>query len=1702
MEWLSGAADILVERASKMRPKEWLEKVLAPVEGGQTLENLVKLPMFGFDVPLGQHGNYPWLQHCISLASERAYQVLNARQSLPVDIEAEARAVTLAAALAEKVDLPVQLGDEPVARKSAWLAALTDQIQRPSVSIHFPVVFANSQAAILRLKLYALPDTPGVVVMAPLVNHPDNPHSLLSTHVGRSFLEALKEACQAAKPLGDAGPEGVAWSLESVWKPDHFPDATAWVDGPSVGVAAFLAFRAFYEHHPADLHTVCATGAIVKGETESVAEVTAKHEAFTDWSQGIMARHYLADRLPDNVDTKKCKLFSSRDEAWRLATNPVPPPVLSTDPQIEAAYKSSLRVQAGRCRKVFGREEDVENVQCLVREQGSGGLIVVHGPAGVGKSSFIGELVNHDWGDAAVARFNISQREPATSDWDRIHQALLAQLHAEGIGEESTTLRDFVRDYEGKRIVVVIDGVDEASVDPQGIWTWEISKQVTVLLGVRGTGSQVAERLPIVPIVGPNSHPRPCHYYSLANLARPPFDHWIGSALEHAELPEVELGAVTQALWDRTEGYPLFTDRLLGQLQTATEPSRSLLERVEDLPKSLVDLVRAEWRSMKRTAGWKWIPAIVAARGAIDQAWLDRLPRNLKPGPLAKAGEPVQRWVLETRASDLSLDPGTQSDARARSVVYDLGHPALREAFEQVEGLQEQISAIEACVLEKANKHIQKRANDEHYRWEDAVGVDRYDARYLMDHVLRHLEHIQSLMNVDPNRACPLLAKAQDAIRVIIGDADFWSGWVHEVVVSGARRNLIVLMQHLRALSTDAALIEEVETLCDWLDATAEHRLVGVSPLILAANHAGLLPVSVSARRRLEFRREERVIRRGERTVAHPQYRVTALCKGEASCFSILDHGFFIVATDAGVVAVFDNNGLPVDYTKTQETSVRGKVGLVVPLVHGRFAVCTDAGVVAVFDRDGEPVDTAKTHEASVYGAVREAVVLENGRFAVCTNEGVVAVFDSDGAPVDPAKTQEASVVGSPATCILIDNERFVLCTYEGVVAVFDNNGAPLDQAKTQDVSVRGSFPKCNSLNNGRFAVCTDAGVVAVFDRDGEPVDTAKTHVASVYGAVREVVVLENGRFAVCTNEGVVAVFDIDGAPVDPAKTHTTSVVGKVCSMLALAGKHFVVSTDSGVVAVFDIDGVPTDQSKTTDPSWRDWPSELHLLDQENFVVGDSLGLIAVFKCNRAQGSNYETRYWDLSDGWIWALKLISERRFVVGTTSGDVALFDCQSETSHYQLKQVLRVRGGVQWLGALDLGRVVAITDEGMVIVVDTSKMSEKAVPSDRRSLDGMIWSMTPISPNLFAVGTETGAVAVFQDDGTQLQRSESREVRVVGCVVKIVPLENGCFAVCTDEGIVAGFSKDGLPLDASKTVDPSIPGRPVVISPLAQGHFVILTDSGSVHVFDQLAKPIGLPASEVRVAGTVTRIVSINQERFAVGTDLGVVSVFENCGSPVEPKRTQEPIVEGCVCSMIDLEQGRFAVATTRGVVAVFDQSGSPFDANRTRTPSVTCKLFQRLVALEAGRVASVTSEGSVTIFDTMGVPMDLGERGHLQKKLEGVINSSMVLDDGSLAVGSSKGQLAVFDGCGRMTGRIELPNVGSFGEYPELSLNGVCYTSFGYLMRISSNQAPVVLDWIGAPSVVLAEEEVSRLIAVFKEGEGPFIYEYVPAGTGCT
>ncbi|MET3837580.1 hypothetical protein ABIB58_002936 [Brevundimonas sp. UYEF29] len=367
--------------------------------------------------------------------------------------------------------------------------------------------------------------------------------------------------------------------------------------------------------------------------------------------------------------------------------------LLATSPRWSRTA-AAVRLRQARllARPIFGREEAFSALDAFLCDR-PGGLLILTGAAGAGKSALLAHWLESAAPTNAVRHF-ISADLPATTSPDAIEGHIAAQLDSlvatasaipaadQPAGERIyQRLAAFTPSATTGRVVIVLDGLDEAAARIEPFIPAPLPEGVFVIIGCRAASDRDSPRvlrpwldlLEAAPEAGARLH--------LSGLSLPGVSQWL---TEVAPLmPQEARDRLAGGLHRNLEGLPLFLSEVFSTLPPAADGSAPVAA-----PDNFGAYVRARLAELE-DAGDLW---------ALSNRRLFAL--------LGLAHAPLRQWEIEdlfaVMAGGLSIELNSLDPRIARWFVtrgegsertFAFHHPRLAAAFSEQLGTDADVAA-------------------------------------------------------------------------------------------------------------------------------------------------------------------------------------------------------------------------------------------------------------------------------------------------------------------------------------------------------------------------------------------------------------------------------------------------------------------------------------------------------------------------------------------------------------------------------------------------------------------------------------------------------------------------------------------------------------------------------------------------------------------------------------------------------------------------------------------------------------------------------------------------------------------------------------------------------------------------------------------------------------------------------------------------
>ena len=343
---------------------------------------------------------------------------------------------------------------------------------------------------------------------------------------------------------------------------------------------------------------------------------------------------------------------------------------------------------------------------------------IITAKAGFGKTALLANWVkSRQKNDCFIAYHFFSQRDEITRSVVNAYRNLLQQLYnycklskplPDNKNELREALHDFVKDWKGKPLVVVIDGLDEADRPFLPPFYTPLPQNVFVIASARASEGEQPEYLS-----GWENDVEPIH---LDRLPRCAIANWL------QETGKGELVALAQdetfvtQVCDRTEGIPLFLKYLIDELlEVAQQGEESAIRKtLAATPKGFAEYIRQQYQALNRLEDWRSRPDmrkifyfLTIAKGELSSYDLVEL---MGESPVGLPWQ-ISRWFKIRQLEDC--------------LVFSFAHSTLAEQFAVLPEIQ--------ANTKKSQKELIKYCA----QW------DKYKSPYALRHYAEHLRDVK-----------------------------------------------------------------------------------------------------------------------------------------------------------------------------------------------------------------------------------------------------------------------------------------------------------------------------------------------------------------------------------------------------------------------------------------------------------------------------------------------------------------------------------------------------------------------------------------------------------------------------------------------------------------------------------------------------------------------------------------------------------------------------------------------------------------------------------------------------------------------------------------------------------------------------------------------------------------------------------------------
>ncbi|MEG3861793.1 hypothetical protein [Microcoleus sp. herbarium12] len=343
---------------------------------------------------------------------------------------------------------------------------------------------------------------------------------------------------------------------------------------------------------------------------------------------------------------------------------------------------------------------------------------IITAKAGFGKTALLANWVKSRQGnDYFIAYHFFSQRDEITRSVPNAYRNLLQQLYnycelSKPLSHNETELREalhnFVKDWKGKPLVVVLDGLDEADRPFLPPFYTPLPQNVFVIASARASEGEQLEYLS-----GWENDVEPIHLDRLPPCA---IANWLQETGKGELVTLAQDETFVTQVSDRTERIPLFLKYLIDELlEVAQQGEESTIRKtLAATPKGFPEYIRQQYQALSQLADWHFRPDmrkifyfLTIAKGELSS---DDLVELMGESPVGLPWQ-ISRWFKIRQLEDC--------------LVFSFAHSTLAEQFAVLPEIQ-------------ANtKKFQKELIKYCAQW------DEYKSPYALRHYAEHLRDVK-----------------------------------------------------------------------------------------------------------------------------------------------------------------------------------------------------------------------------------------------------------------------------------------------------------------------------------------------------------------------------------------------------------------------------------------------------------------------------------------------------------------------------------------------------------------------------------------------------------------------------------------------------------------------------------------------------------------------------------------------------------------------------------------------------------------------------------------------------------------------------------------------------------------------------------------------------------------------------------------------
>ena len=744
-----------------------------------------------------------------------------------------------------------------------------------------------------------------------------------------------------------------------------------------------------------------------------------------------------------------------------------------------------------------GREPHLAALDRFLAEHDRG-LITVGAPAGVGKSALLLAWMGRrrDMGDF-VARHIIARSAPSTVSPQAVLKHLLRQVQAYRSGggplpsEEGDLADEIFRCLKeparaGERLIVLIDGLDEADAPLVAFVREFLGSGVYIVLGVR---AQPREEPRVLKEWLRGAAKLPQLRRDLEPLSVDEIVQWLRAT---APLGFIKERQIAETFHRSTDGIPLFlsffiedfikdikTHGLQHASNTSTTVPGTFAEYVGAKLDELDGLGNVAWSTGAR----KLFAILTQTLGPISSSELisgKLIPRDLN---LRRIDNRIERWFL------------IAGDRSQRTFVF--AHPLLATVFAEVLGFYADGARTELFI------HCE--------RWAE-LQVDAYALTYAPDHLIAEAARQQWTEGAIRRAAAPLQSLDFHQARLALPDSD--------KLTRRASQQLTVLAEKTR----DGSLSERLRV---WASALAEAApMVAWDTLKNRDEAPRLLSVLIT-----DFSSNLGVVASDARFIkpasgcrGQPPTSLRTILAGHTDSVEgalALTDGRLLSWSKDGTLRLWSAQGEALGVLAGHTSSVNGAL----VLADGRLLSWSGDGTLRLWGAQGDALGV-------VAGLVYRALVLADGRLLSLSRDSTLQLWSDQAKALGALLGHTSSVNG----VLELADGRLLSWSRDGTLRLWSAKGESLSVLAGHTDVINGVI----ELADGRLLSRSWDHTLRLWSAHGKALSTLAGHTNLVNGALA----LADGRLLSWSWDDTLRLWSAHGDPLGVLAGHTDFVIG------------------------------------------------------------------------------------------------------------------------------------------------------------------------------------------------------------------------------------------------------------------------------------------------------------------------------------------------------------------------------------------------------------------------------------------------------------------------------------------------------------------------------------------------------------------------------